>query len=231
MGAEAVIVGIAGRRGSGKSTMARRLLERCHRLVIWDPMAEHSWCPNRLSSPVRLERFLTWADPQDAFAARYVPEHADLVGEFEDVCELVFDFGRLVFGIEEVPMLCTPGALPGQFDRLVRLGRHERVSMVWTAQRMVEVARRLTAATDYFVLFSHTEPRDLDGIAERCGAEVARQVADLPRHGWLVWDAVEGKTVGLDKLVRELARLSRRLSPNKVVTIPVTTGDLQASGA
>jgi hypothetical protein len=231
MGAEAVIVGIAGRRGSGKSTMARRLLERCHRLVIWDPMAEHSWCPNRLSSPVRLERFLTWADPQDAFAARYVPEHADLVGEFEDVCELVFDFGRLVFGIEEVPMLCTPGALPGQFDRLVRLGRHERVSIVWTAQRMVEVARRLTAATDYFVLFSHTEPRDLDGIAERCGAGVARQVADLPRHGWLVWDAVEGKKVGLDKLVRELVRLSRRLSPNKVVTIPVTTGDLQASGA
>jgi hypothetical protein len=231
MAAQAVIVGIAGRRGSGKSTMARRLLERCHRLVIWDPMAEHSWCPNRLSSPVRLERFLMWADPQDAFAARYVPEHADLVGEFEDVCELVFDFGRLVFGIEEVPMLCTPGALPGQFDRLVRLGRHERVSMVWTAQRMVEVARRLTAATDYFVLFSHTEPRDLDGIAERCGAEVARQVADLPRHGWLVWDAVEGKTVGLDKLVRELVRLSRRLSPNKVVTIPVTTGDLQASGA
>jgi hypothetical protein len=231
MAAQAVIVGIAGRRGSGKSTMARRLLERCHRLVIWDPMAEHSWCPNRLSSPVRLERFLTWADPQDAFAARYVPEHADLVGEFEDVCELVFDFGRLVFGIEEVPMLCTPGSLPGQFDRLVRLGRHERVSMVWTAQRMVEVARRLTAATDYFVLFSHTEPRDLDGIAERCGAEVARQVARLGRHGHVVWDVVSAANVPVERVVRELVRLSRRLSPNKVVTIPVTTGDLQASGA
>jgi len=230
MAAEAVIVGIAGRRGSGKSTMAQRLLERCHRLLVWDAMGEHAWCPNCLSSVERLERFLAWADPQDVFAARYLPERAGLVDDFEAVCELVFDYGRLVFGIEEVAMLCTPSALPDEFDRLVRLGRHQRVSLVWTAQRIVEVARRLTAATDYFVLFSHTEPRDLNGIAERCGAEVARQVADLPRHGWLVWDAVEGKTVRLDKLVRELVRLSRDMSRGEVVTSRVTSRDLQASG-
>jgi hypothetical protein len=117
--------------------------------------------------------------------------------------------------------------LPGQFDRLVRLGRHERVSMVWTAQRMVEVARRLTAATDYFVLFSHTEPRDLDGIAERCGAEVARQVAELPRHGRVVWNVVEGRTESVDRVIGELVRMSRDMSRRQVVTSDVTSGDRQ----
>jgi hypothetical protein len=61
---------------------------------------------------------------------------------------------------------------------------------------MAEVARRLTAATDYFVLFSHTEPRDLNGIAERCGQTVARRVAELDRHGRLVWDAVGARELG-----------------------------------
>ena len=55
---------------------------------------------------------------------------------------------------------------------------------------MAEVSRRITSATDRFVLFAHTEPRDLDAIADRCGREVAERVARLPLHGKLVWDAV-----------------------------------------
>ena len=230
MGAEAVIVGVCGRRGSGKSTMARRLLERCHRILIWDAMDEHGWALNRLSSIPRLERFLAWASGQYTFAGHYVPEQAGLIDEFEEVAELVYDYGRMVFGIEEVPMLCTPSALPDQFDRLVRLGRHQRVSLVWTAQRMVEVARRLTAATDYFVLFSHTEPRDLDGIADRCGAEVARQVAELSRHSYLVWDVIGGRVVKLEKVIRELVRMSRDNVTRFERDNRVTSRDLQVSG-
>jgi hypothetical protein len=38
------------------------------------------------------------------------------------------------------------------------------------------------------VLFSQTEPRDLDAIAARCGDEVAHKVAQLGRHDYLTWD-------------------------------------------
>ena len=203
-----VIIGIAGRRGSGKSTIARRILERCERLVVWDPMAEHRWIPNALEDQETLERFLGWASTQDTFAGRYIPD-ANLPEEFSELAWMVYDQENLVLGVEEVPMLCSPSSLPYDFDRLVRLGRHADVSLVWTAQRMVEVARRLTAATDVFILFAHTEPRDLNGIADRCGSEVARRVAELPRHGYLIWDAVEACEVEFDSLVKALGQNDR----------------------
>jgi hypothetical protein len=215
-----VIVGIAGRRGCGKSTVARRILERCPRIVLWDPLGEHDWCPNELASVGELERFLAWADGRDTFAARCTLQWGSLEAEFGVVAEVVYEYGDLVLGVEEVPLICSPGALPDGFDRLVRLGRHQGVSVVYTGQRLTEVARRLTAATDYFILFRHSEPRDLDGIAERCGSEVAERVADLPRHGFLVWDVVEGKECSVERVVDHLVGLSQRLSRKSVVTKP-----------
>jgi hypothetical protein len=42
-------------------------------------------------------------------------------------------------------------------------------------------------------LFSSTEPRDLDAIADRCGIAVAEKVSRLPLHGFIVWDVIARK--------------------------------------
>jgi hypothetical protein len=178
------IVGIAGRKGSGKSRKFRELMQRSPRLVAFDTMGEHSWIPNRFRDLNDLSEFLAWASTQRTCAGSLIPE-AGLDGDFAVLCEWLYEDGNFTLGIEEVPMLCQPSYLPPEFDRIVRLGRHRRVNLVWTAQRMAEVARRLTAATDLFLLFAHSEPRDLDAIAERCGREVAEHVAGLPLHGLL----------------------------------------------
>ena len=186
------IVGVVGRKGSGKSTKMREILERCRRLFVMDPMGEHSWIPNRFSDVRQAYQFLGWASTQQYCAGALIPQRS-LEKEFAVLAELVYLSGNLTFGVEEVPMFCQPSYLPPQFDRIVRLGRHRKINLVWTAQRMAEVARRLTAATDVFVLFAHTEPRDLDAIAERCGSEVAKQLAALPVHGYVNWDVLARK--------------------------------------
>ena len=77
------------------------------------------------------------------------------------------------------------------FGRMVRTGRHRYIDLLWTAQRASEVSRTLTSSTDLWVFYSQTEPHDLDAIAERCGRDVAEQVAGLGLHDSFTWDTIE----------------------------------------
>jgi hypothetical protein len=204
------IIGVAGRKGSGKSTLAHKMLARGSRFFIFDTMGEHGFPAGNGFHTFRdigsAEEFLLWAQEQSRFAGRLIPQSNDLEAEFSELAEIVYEQGNMLLAIEEVPMLTrSPSYLPPQFDRLVRLGRHRQVSILWTCQRMAEVARRLTAATDVFVLFGHREPRDLEAISDRLGSDIAERVSRLDLHDCLAFDVVSRKELGRDavlKLVR-----------------------------
>ena len=86
------IIGVVGRKGSGKSTLARRILERCPRLFVFDTMGEHKWVPNGFRDMDRADEFLAWAEMQDRFAGRYIPE-GDIAGDFADLADMVYAQG------------------------------------------------------------------------------------------------------------------------------------------
>lgn len=183
------IIACAGRKGSGKSTVARVVLEHCVRLFCFDTMGEHLWIPDRFDELDKATIYLMETHTYDSFMGSLVPESDDEDKEFSEICATVYDQGNMMFAIEEVVMLgCSPNFAPKKFKRLMRLGRHRNVDMLYTTQRIGECPRALTAATDVFILFAHSEPRDLDAIAERCGAEIARVVGSFKGHEFLIWD-------------------------------------------
>ncbi len=193
------IVGIVGRKGSGKSTMLRKLLEPRERILVFDVLGEHAeWLPNKIYDFEKLDRFLGWAATQRTWAASFVPQ-VDLEGSFEFVSGRVYEMGNLAFAVEEIPMLCTPAHLPELFDRVVRLGRHRSIDLAYTGLRFAEIARRLTAATDVFLLFSQNEPRDLDALAERCGREVAERVGEIQQFESIAFEVLSRKVRKGDK--------------------------------
>lgn len=208
------IVGIIGRKGTGKSTLLVDRLQAEERVFVWDPMAEHGdWLPNELESMAAVQDFFRWARNRKFWAASYVPG-AELESEFEEVSDLYYSSapaGRRIFAVEEVPLVCSPSYLPEKFGKLVRTGRHRQIDLYWTAQRAGEVSRTLTSLTDEFVLFSQTEPRDLDAIAARCGAGIADRVANLGRHDHIRWDVAERRLVD--------GAGAAAASPSKVVEI------------
>jgi hypothetical protein len=189
------IVGIVGRKGSGKSMRLARLLKYCPRFFVIDSMADHTNAvPNQIYDVDEALEFIDWSKGQKTFAAAFVPG-SDLEGEFEEICHEAYRRGNMAFVVEEVPFVVKPGYLPTGFAYMVRTGRHKDLDLVWTAQRASEVSRTLTSSTDLWILFSQTEPRDLDCLAERCGREVANKVAGLGLHESFVWDVIARKII------------------------------------
>jgi hypothetical protein len=190
------IVGIVGRKGTGKSYRVRELLRYCPRFVVFDVMGEHAHQDgkNRCESPAELTGLLKWTREQETFAGVYVPE-GELDEEIEEVSRLVYARGNLCFVCEEVPLYTQAGYMPPLFGKLIRTGRHQKIDIAWTAQRAAEVPKTLTALTDMWILFSQTEPRDLTALADRCGRDVTERVAGLGLHEYFIWDAVEHEEV------------------------------------
>ncbi len=190
MATQNIVCGFTGRKGCGKSTLLARILQQSDHIVIWDPLAEHEFCPNPIYDLDQLEEFFEWSRKMtrgEPFASRFIPQH-DMEEQFDGFCFQVYQRGHLTVAIEEVPLLASAGAMPDEFGRLVRLARHRHVNIFYTGQRFSELPRTLTALSDQFALFAVSEPRDLDGIAERTSPEVADEVARLDLYEGIWWD-------------------------------------------
>ena len=188
-----VIVGIIGRKGTGKSTISREILKPARRLFIFDTASDHAWVPDTFTRIDEAYVFLFYQGTSGAeFVARYVPEEEEeedsLVRDVNEISKVIWEIGNITYAIEELPMMSSPQWAPGKVNRLFRLGRHRAINLVYTGQRAAELPRRATGATDIFILFHTSEPGDLDRIEERCGSECAEIVRNLNDHEFVVFD-------------------------------------------
>jgi hypothetical protein len=168
---------------------------RCRpRLVVVDVLGEHNF-GQRVSDLDEALEMLDAVQDRECFALTIQPGRGDLASVIDTVCDAVFEVGKLTLALEEIPHYCTAGSIPEGLDVLARMGRHRQVDLVYTGQRFAELPRRLTATTDFFILFGQREPRDLEALADRVGRELAERVAGLPLHGRLVYDVVSGQCV------------------------------------
>jgi hypothetical protein len=90
-----------------------------------------------------LDEYFEQANQTKTFACGCVPGDRS-EQEFEEICDL--DYGRLLFCVEEAPLVCKAGYMQPVFGRIVRTGRHRHLDLLWTAQRASEVSCTLTRA-------------------------------------------------------------------------------------
>jgi hypothetical protein len=202
-GMQNVIIGIIGRKGTGKSTLTRAILERGNRESIYDTAGDHLWVPSQFVNIDEAHTFIVDAGLKpEPFICSYIPEteqDEELIQDFQIFCSAVWEAGNQTIVVEELPMLSQPQWVPPQFNKIIRLGRHRAINIVYTGQRASEIPRRATGATDIFILFHTAEPNDLDRISERCGVEVANSVRNLGEHEFIVFDVKARALVQVDE--------------------------------
>ncbi|MDE2020963.1 MAG: hypothetical protein KGJ13_11555, partial [Patescibacteria group bacterium] len=93
----------------------------------------------------------------DEFSICYRPSEYDPVsGEcpgFNEFCRLSFRRGNLWVIVDEAHQFCNPHRIPRDLLAIARLGRHQRVSLLYITQSFTAVERSLTMNTNLFAFF------------------------------------------------------------------------------
>lgn len=185
---------IAGKRGMGKTTEMARLLSLCSGGVIFfDSLSRHEIAIpgyKLFSQPCDLVEYLR-VNCRRRFRILYQPRAGSVQDHFRAACKIVRAFGSMIFGIDELDMLCGAewgdSRMPLEFYHLVNYGRHCRVSMLATARRPMSVARGFTSQCLQMRLFGMTERADLRYFEDYIGQEDAFRLPSLQKYQYLHW--------------------------------------------
>jgi hypothetical protein len=199
------ITTVLGRKGCGKTSLVQDIVREHPRAVIFDPCGEYG-----ANVGARIVTGFAAAARALAQVSRSPTARWRLalrVDGLEDqlaLLRIAWHLERFLLVIEEAGELCTPQYIPPEVSRLIRMGRHHRISQVYVGQRPSTVHRLVTSQSDLLVSFQQHEDRDVAYLRAVIGP-AAETVRELPRF------AIIAGGPALEKAPRAVrSRLSRR---------------------
>lgn len=210
-------LGIIGRRGEGKSTLAlfialrMQKTLRAHTIVIFDPKRTFK----NVDHTNDLEVFDDLIEkPSASGAIAYQPyqRHSDsdetigIQEEFENFCDALGiekhlgderpsrpDLGPVILIVDEAWLLQGGSQINPWMEQLVRLADLETFFLIQLAHRPGDFSPRVRAQLDELFIFRQFLPADLKVIEEMAGPEVASLVENLPSHHVIDFHVHSGK--------------------------------------
>lgn len=193
--AEKKIVLIFGKRGSGKSYLANKLIVKEKRFVIFDTLSEYE-CGVVFLSEKYDELLLFWRNVyQGRFRLIYRPLKPK--AEIDRICDLVYELGGLCFMVEEIDCYCTAYEISDMFAAIIQRGRHKNISLIGVTQRPYGIHRLLTSQAKEIYVFNTNEPRDREYLRTLLGQEMDVKLDALKQYEYVHWqDGKDGLEIG-----------------------------------
>ena len=191
------IVVIVGKKGSGKSTRARQLLETRPRRVVIDAMWEHTdgvivKTFADLAAYVRDKRHARYSvilralDPMHVLDAIALATATAPDGSTGDPNEAPLPGAWYL--LDEIDRWATPTSVPPPIFNLANYGRHFGVSMIVTARRAQRVPLDFRFNADRILIGRVEEPNDLDYLSDRVPGELLERARDIPQGEFIEWE-------------------------------------------
>ena len=195
---EKKVVLILGKRGSGKSYLAKSMIKQHSRYLIFDTLGEYTdgVCFQDLK-----ELGVFWEKYVDKkFRIIYQPLNPTKViddetgkTEFDLICDLVWECGDMALIVEELDAFCGSLGISDSFANVIQRGRHRDITLIGISQRPYGINRLISSQAKEIYSFIMTEPRDIEYISQYIGKEV--DLKELKQYYYLRWD-IKGTCVG-----------------------------------
>lgn len=187
---------ILGRKGTGKSFLAKRFWETYpyDRLVI-DPTGdvEPGEGAHKLEDPVPARWPMFPSEERTTLHYKADPGSPMYLDEIDRAVGLAFTHARSLLWVDEVGELSRANATPPHFRRALHQSRHRRLSLLLCNPRPIDVNPLVISQADYLATFELPNPADRKRVADNIGIDLADLEAHLdeldPKHGYLWWDA------------------------------------------
>jgi len=180
---EKKIILIFGKRGSGKSYLANKIIAHEKRLLIFDTLSEYT---NGIVFEDREKFLMFWgAHYRLPYRLIYRPLQPDQ--EIEEIAALVYAIGDITFLVEEIDCYCTSYQITESFAHIIQRGRHNNITLIGVTQRPYGIHRLLTSQAKEIYIFSTNEPRDREYLRTLLGQEIEPMLDRLEQYQYLHW--------------------------------------------
>jgi len=182
---EKKVILILGKRGSGKSYLANKLLEAEQRFLVFDTLSEYTnGVVFNAEDKEGLNEF--WQQVyRTGYRLIYRPLNPD--EEIERIAGLVYILGNMAFLVEEIDCYCSPYQISESFAHIVQRGRHKNITLIGVSQRPYGIHRLLTSQAKEIYVFATNEPRDRDYLKNLLGQEIEPKLDALQQYEYLHW--------------------------------------------
>ena len=135
------IVTISGKRGYGKTTIAKSIIAGLSRVMIWDPMDEYG-------------------------GNSYIPCSGS-IEEFNQFLKPIWESGNIFVLVDESDQVMPEGRpLCDYANKIINLGRHRNIGMGMVTRRLARLNKTAFSQSQEVILFHHFMPNDIRYLAE-----------------------------------------------------------------
>lgn len=154
------ILTIIGKRGYGKTTLAKRLI----RESVYSDIYINDYLGEYQSISIPEKRIYI------------VRENIDLL------IRECWDRGNSLLVLDEVDLY---GKYCRSIEMIFRYGRHRNIEIISVSRRFYDLPVIIRALSDYFLVFRITERRDLDYLSRYIDKDLLERIRQLPKFTFI----------------------------------------------
>jgi len=175
---------IVGKSGSGKTTHTIRLIEDCHRVIMFDTQNK-DYTDGVMFYEIREFKKFWLKVYRGNFRLIYRPLNP--LKEIEEICYLAFKCGNLTFVAEELPSLCDSRVISDELRKVIFRGRMKDIHFIGLMQRPIGIHRDITSQASEILIFNIDEPTDVKYFRNRIGQDIEDRIRQLEEYQYLHW--------------------------------------------